>query len=279
MVKGRYSPSTAMRSLQEMLESLDSLLALDVARQQHAVSLSGRASEVARRLPLVHRTNKPGDDPTKWSEVLSRRKFIASAPCTGDREKAAGIPRAAYFLVGCGAYPDGLVGFVLDAPSVVTQPSSYTPFDSGSIEKYAVPRDPTLAAAWDGPAKDRFLAAHVGPGRELVSFSGPYLASHFHEPLSYVRGRQRSDPDFPAYHGLRSKVGDRRAWTLEVQVHEDVAFGAGGATLIEIVAARPAQVEDIPDDLVGITRVASPENEVLESIAEGIEARILAEVP
>jgi hypothetical protein len=268
-----------MRSLEEMLESLVSLLLLNDARQEHAVRSFGRASEVAQRLPLVHRTNKPGDEPAKWPEVLRSRTFAASAPCTGDREKAAGIPRAAYFFVGCGAYPDGLVGFVLDAPSVLTRASSYTPFDSGSIEKYSVPTEPTLAAAWDGPAKDRFLAAHVGPGRDLVSFSGPYLASHFHEPLSYVRRGQRSNPDFPAYHGLQCRVGDRRAWTLEVQVHEDVAFGAGGATLIEIVAARPAQVEDMPDDLVGITRVASLENEVLESIAEGIAARILAEVP
>ncbi len=268
-----------MRSLEEMLESLVGLLLLNDTRQEHAVRSFARASEVARRLPLVHRTNKPGDDPAKWSEVLRSRTFTASAPCTGDREKAAGIPRAAYFFVGCGAYPDGLVGFVLDAPSVLARPSSYTPFDSGSIEKYAVPSELTLAAAWDGPSRDRFLAAHMGLGHELVAFSGPYLASLFREPLEYVRSGQRSSPDFPAYHGLLSTNGDRRAWTLEVQVHEDIAFGAGGATLIEIVAARPAQVEDMPDDLVGITRVASPENEVLESIAEGIAARITAEVP
>lgn len=266
-----------MRPLDEMLETLARALLADGARQAHAVRLSARASEVARRLPLVHRTHKPGAE-ILWLDVLRSRAFAASEPCTGNRERAAGIPHAAYFFVGCGAYPDGLVGFVLDAPSVLTLPCSFTPFDSGSIEKHAVPSDPILAAAWDDLAKARFLAGHVGPGRELVAFSGPYLASHFHMPLGYVRGGQRSDPDFPAYHGLVSPSGDRRAWTLEVQVHEDVAFGAGGATLIEIVAARPALVEDMPDDLVGITRVASPENEVLESIAEGIAARITAGV-
>jgi hypothetical protein len=52
---------------------------------------------------------------SKWPEVLSRRAFAAREPCTGDREKVAGIPHAAYFFVGCGAYPDGLVGFVLQA--------------------------------------------------------------------------------------------------------------------------------------------------------------------
>ena len=49
--------------------------------------------------------------------------------------------------------------------------------------------------------------------------------------------------------------------------------------LVEIVAARQSLVEELPDDLVGLARVAMPENEVLESIAEGIESRITAEVP
>ena len=202
-----------MRPLEQMLESLELALHGDDARRAHAVRSFASASEVAQRLPLVHRTDKPGAEIT-WLEVLRSRLFVAGEPCTGDREKAAGIPRSAYFFVGCGAYPDGLVGFVLDAGSVLTRPASYTPFDSGSIEKYAVPAEPTLAATWDGPAKDRFVADHAGIGHELVAFSGPYLASHFHEPLAYVRGGQRSDPDFPTYHGLRSTGGDRRAWTL-----------------------------------------------------------------
>lgn len=158
-----------MRPLEQMLESLELALRGDDARRAHAGRSFASASEVAQRLPLVHRTDKPGAEIT-WLEVLRSRLFVASEPCTGDREKAAGIPRSAYFFVGCGAYPDGLVGFVLDAGSVLTLPASYTPFDSGSIEKYAVPAEPALAAAWDGPAKDRFLADHAGIGHELVAF-------------------------------------------------------------------------------------------------------------
>ena len=266
-----------MRCLAEMLEPLTRVLHGDAARQTHANVLSGLANKVAQQLPLVHRTCKHGAEAT-WREVLRTRTFAVREPCTGDREKAAGIPRAVYFFLGCGPYPEGLLGFVIDAPSTLARPASYTPFDTGSIEAHAVPTEPALAAEWDGPSKDRFLADHVGTGSELAAFSGAYLAAHFLEPMTYIRSKQCSDPDFPAYHGLRSTTGDRRAWTIEVQAHEDVAFGAGGGTLLEIVAARRALVEDLPDDLVGLARVAVPENGILESIADGIAERITAGV-
>jgi hypothetical protein len=263
-----------MRTLAEMLEPLIDTVVGDDARHGSALASYERAGEVARRLPLVHRTYKPGSE-TQWLDVLKVRRFAANEPCTGDREKAAGIPRAAYFFLGCGAYPDGLVGFVLDAPSVLARPASYTPFDSGSIEKYAVPVDPTRAATWDKAAKDRFLVDHAGTGADLTGFAAPYLASHFREPSTYVRLGQHSAPDFTPYHGLASMSGDRRDWTIEVQVHEDVPFAAG-ATLREIVVARPALIEDLPEDLKRLARVASPEDEVLSSIAQSIDAQIAA---
>jgi len=247
----------------------------DDVRQENAWSTYKQADQVARLLPLVHRTCKDGDE-SKWHEVLATRRFEAREPCTGDREKAAGIPRAAYFFLGCGAYPDGLVGFVLDAAAVLRRPASYTPFDSGSIEKYAVPADPMKEAAWDGAAKDRFLADHVGVGVQVAAFAGTYLAAHFRDPLTYVRMGQRGRPEFDAYHGLQSTSGDRRAWTIEVQAHEDVPFPEGSDIVTEIVAARQTLVEELPDDLVAIARVARATDEVLESLAEGIATRIAA---
>jgi hypothetical protein len=267
----------ALRVVTEMLETLVSRIEGDELRQENVWRSHSRACEVGRRLPLVHRTCKPGAE-TLWHAVLNERKFAAREPCT-DREKAVGIPRAAYFFVGCGAYPDGLVGFVLDAPSVLARPASFTPFDSGSIEKYSAPADPAALAGWDGAAKDRFLAEHVGAGSDVPVFAGPYLSSHFRDAYDYVRRPQHATPDFAAYHGLSSGTGDRRAWTIEVQVHEDVTFGVGDPVLVEIVAARQSLVEELPDDLVGLARVAIPENEVLENIGEGIASRILSEVP
>ncbi len=265
-----------MRPLAQMLDSLVSPLLRDDARQEHAMLSFARASEVAGRLPLVHRTCKLGSE-SLWLEVLRTRRFVANEPCTGDREKAAGIPLAAYFFLGCGAYPDGLVGFVLDTPSVLALPASYTPFDSGSIEKYAVPdgRGSDLGRSGAGSLPLRARGGRGGCRGVRRALSRGALSRR---PGLRALG-QHSIPDFPAYHGLQSTSGDRRAWTIEVQVHEHVAFGAGGATLTEIVAARQALVEDLPDDPVALARVATVENEVLESIAEGIATRIAAAVP
>jgi hypothetical protein len=268
-----------MRPLSAMLDSLVRPLLDDEVRLANAMASYTRASEVGRRLPLVHRTCKP-DAEADWLDVLRSRRFTAREPCTV-REKAAGIPAAAYFFLGCGAYPDGLVGFVLDGPSVLTRPGTYVPFDSGGIdhEKHAVPTAPAQAAAWDEAAKDRFLADHLGAGDDVAAFAGPYLAAHFREPMTYVRCGQYGVPDFPVYHGLRSPNDDRRSWTIEVHVHEHVPFGSGSGMLTEIVAARWSLVEELPEDLKGFARVATMENEVLESIAEGIAERIGAEVP
>jgi len=263
-----------------MLETLVLRALEDDKRHENAWHSFVRASEVGRRLPLVHRTSKSGTD-TKWFDILRTRSFVADTPCTGARELAAGIPRAAYFFLGAGAYPKGLVAFVLDPSSVLNQPSSYTPFDSGSVDNpaFLCPIDAASAAAWDVPARDRFLTTHVGAGVEVLGFAGPYLATHFVDPFSYVRAPQISSPDFAPYHGMYSPNGDRRAWTIEVQVHHDVMFGAGGATLTEIVVARKMLLEDLPDDLISLARVATPENDVLGSVATGIASSITAEVP
>ncbi len=191
----------------------------------------------------------------------------------GEREKAAGVTRAAYFFLGCGAYPDGPLAFVFDAEAVLARPASFTPFDSGSIERYSEPREPRLLARWDGAAKDRFFTQHLGWGHDLVSFSAAFIAAHFHEPFDYVTRGHRSEPDFPTYHGLVSHSSDRRVWTIEVQAHDDVPLTLRQPGVCDIVAARPSLLEELPDDLMARARVAKVENEVLESIAERILER------
>lgn len=267
-----------LRDLQQMWQGLALAIEGDETRAANVYACHDEACAIGRRLPLVHRTCKP-DAEMPWTQVLDERAFAALPPCTGSCEQAAGIPRAAYFFLGCGAYPEGLVGFVLEAPSVLLRyPASYTPIDTGSLGRYVAPRDPAQAASWDDDAKARFLLDHLGQGREVTHFAGPYLAAHFEEPMTYVQRGQYSTPDFPAYHGLESTNGDRRAWTIEVQVHANVRFGRGGANLTEIVVARPSLVEELPDDLKGFARVAMVENEVLDSIAEGITKRIGEEI-
>jgi hypothetical protein len=62
-----------------------------------------------------------------------------------------------------------------------------------------------------------------------------------------------------------------------VQVHDDVPFVAGAAVLHEIVVARPALMEDLPEDLKDLARVA--DGDVLATIAQGIEARMSGGAP
>ena len=195
----------------------------------------------------------------------------------GDRERNAGVARAAYFFLGCGAYPDGPVAFVFDADTVLSRSASFTPFDSGSIERHAEPANAGLRASWDSTAKDHFLAEHLGHGFDVVPFASAFIAAHFRDPVDYVTRGHGSEPDFPAYHGLASAAADRRAWTIEVQAHHDVPLTLGRPGVCDIVAARPSLLEELPDDLVASARVARAENEVLESIAERIVEQIQRE--
>jgi len=266
-----------MRTLEDMLGSLASAIVKDEAQHENAWDALPRANEVAQRLPLVHRTCTSGAE-ADYHALLRVRRFVAGPPCT-ERERAAGIPNAVYFFLGSGAFPDRLVGFVLDTETVLRRPASYNPFDSGSLDKYAVPADPMREASWDAAARDRFLSEHLGRGQDVAAFAGPYLAAHFREPMTYVRLGQHAPPEFPAYHGLKSKTGDRRAWTIEVRAHEDVPFPPGSGVIKEIVAARETYVEDLPDDLVARARLATAPDRVLESIAERIEMALEAEVP
>lgn len=240
-------------------------------RHGNAWAQLDRAREIAEQLPLVHRTCKRGSY-RSLGELLQSRRFVARAPATGVRELAAGIPRAAYFFLGCGAYPLGRIGFVLDADLVLSRPSSFTPIDSGSLQKHASPADPERA--WDDAAKQQFLSEHLGRGADVRLFAGPYLATHFRDPAHYLFRPQQSKPDFNAYHGLSS--GDRRDYTIEVQAHQDVPLEVSDGSVLEIVVADEDLLEDLPDELLDRVRVVSAENEVLEAIADGISRRMQA---
>jgi hypothetical protein len=127
---------------------------------------------------------------------------------------------------------------------------------------------------WDDESKKRHLEEHLGSGADVDQFIGPYLAAHFRDPRSYVRLPQQSAPDFPPYHGLASKNGDRRAWTVEVRVHEDINITPDGLILEEIWLDGHDLFDELPDDFKGMARV-SPDEERLEvAVAARIEERL-----
>lgn len=265
-----------VRELSEMVAPLIATAMADPERHGNAWARHEDAQQIARQLPLVHRTCKPGSE-HEIGELMRLRRLIARHPCTGTREVTAGIPRALYFFLGCGAYPEGVIGFVFHPKAVLSGPASYTPLDSGSLENHASPSDPSRP--WDDAAKQQFLDDHLGRGQEVAEFAAPYLATHFRQPMHYVEREQKSEPDFAAYHGLVNSEGDRRAYTIEVQAHDDVPLDLDESSLLELVVARESLLAEIPRDMIGRARIASAENEVRAGIAEGISRRMTKGTP
>ncbi len=161
------------------------------------------------------------------------------------------------------------MAFLAEATALGTIPASYSPFDTGSLRGHACPRDPEKA--WGDADKDRFLAEHLGCGGDAPDFAADYVAAHFHDPVDYVRRSQHSEPDFPVYHGLASKNGDRRAWSIEVQLHDDLPLD--DQHLESIVLGEHDLLADIPDELIAKSVVAvDPSNigsEVTKRILSG----------
>ena len=107
----------------------------------------------------------------------------------------------------------------------------------------------------------------------LQAFAGPYVAAHFNQPASYVSRPQRSVTDFDVYHRLRSTTGDRRAWTIEVRLHDNVRLDLPGGTLLHIVLANRALEADVPDHLLEYVTIAEADPD-----SEGDVARTVAEL-
>lgn len=157
------------------------------------------------------------------------------------------------------------------APRIVAAgASTFTPYDTGALKKVLRPADGS--AVWNDEARSMHLAAHLGRGGDVAAFTGPYLAAHFDDPYEYVRRDQASQPDYPPYHGLVG--GDRRGWTIEIQVHTDVELAPDGLLLEEIWLDGQDLLDEIPDDFRRISRIP-PEGQPLEiAIARRIEEKL-----
>lgn len=147
--------------------------------------------------------------------------------------------------------------------------ASYTPFDTGSLDKHTRPRDP--AQVWEDSDRQAFLAAHLGHGADAVDFAAIYLAAHFVDVADYVRRPQRSAPDRPVYHGLECVNGDRRSWSIEVQLHGDVPLDTEHVD--KLVLGQHDLFADIPDELTAKVVVAEDEG----ALAATIHRLILSE--
>jgi hypothetical protein len=250
--------ASAMQPLETMLAPIQRALRGDALRASAAGKGRVAAVALSQRLPLVHRTITTDGPPL--AELLSARRLTARTPCTA-REVQCGIPRAVYFFLGCGAYPEGAVAFLASSALLQALSATFTPFDTGSLEKHATRRD---IPSWDPPDKDGFLREHLGGGADALGFSAEYIAAHFRDPADYVLRPQQSEPDFPAYHGLTSKSGDRRAWSIEVQLHDDLPLDP--EHIDAIVLGQPDLLADIPDELVESVVIAEAEGSITPTI-------------
>ena len=248
-----------MQPLDAMRGRIEETSASDVARGRAADTGRAAAETLAGSLPLTHRTVTSGG-PTLL-EILESKSLLATRPCT-EREVECGIDRAVYFFLGCAAYPDGAVTFLVAQDVLQRVRGSFSPFDSGSLSDHARPSDP--GAGWDEADKQAFLALHLGPGTDAVSFCGTYMAAHFHDPTDYVRFGQQSVPDFPAYHGLASGCEDRRAWSIEVRLHADVELNDENTEAIVIGSSD--LLVDFDDDLFGKVVVAEDEGSITSMV-------------
>ncbi len=241
-----------MNPIDALRDAIAAVIGADDERAQRAATARPDAGRLAPTLPLVHRA--PADH---LDAIFAAGHLAAPAPCTA-AEAQCGIPRAVYFFLGCVAYPAGVVAFLARPDVLARLPASFTPFDTGSLNGYARPLDTRLP--WDADDRLSFLAGHLGKGPDTAAFAVDYLAGHFADVDDYVRRAQVSEPDDPPYHGLASTSGDRRAWTIEVQLHADLPVDAGH--LQTIVLAQADLLADIPDDLVELLVIA--ENDELE---------------
>ena len=236
------------QEISELLVEIERAVEKDEGERRTASSAGlAAARALAATMPLVHRTGRRDKNPP-WTEILKGRAFRAS-PSVTEEEEGCGWPPSVYFFLGVAAYPKGSIAFLLEQDALGSQAGTFSAFDSGALSRgHIVPRDTTLP--WSLDDRIRHLDRHSGSVTAVRDFAGPYIASHFRDPSSYVSLPQESEPDFDAYHGLRSTNGDRRAWTIEVRLHGDVPVSPGRDKLRAIVLANRALESDVPDDFV-----------------------------
>jgi hypothetical protein len=250
-----------------LLERLEQAVGPSGERRDSYTSTSPQAQHIADRLPLVHRTASDTPGARDWRQIFEHSTLKAE-PVPTDHERRAGRATSVYFFLGAGAYPSGQIALLLEPAEVlryVTE-ASFTPYDTGGM-CYCTPD-------WDSDRRFRHLTDYTGNAKEVGSFAGPYLAAHFRDPRGYVRAAQKSVPDFPCFHALVGD-GDRRAWTIEIQAHEDVTITSEAPLLRQLLVVGTHKLLELPDEYIARAHVlpdSSPENIIYKEIASTIEA-------
>lgn len=268
-----------VQSCARLLRDLGDACVDDESRRDALAHGHERARQLLPHLPWIHRTGRAG---ASWRQIFAERLLRPSRVTA--HELADGREASVYFFLGACAFPRGnlVLVFRADDPPL-RERATFSPFDTGALTDFVA-----LTAAhphcssyepWTSAAdRCRCLQDHTGSARDLDEFVPAYLAAHFHDAQTYVRRPQQSAPDFAPYHGLRSTSGDRRVWTVEVQVH-----GAQGVAiderLLEVVVRGKDRFDALPGAIKDRAYLLAEDEDADEdgdSLAERCGQRICA---
>lgn len=238
--------------LDELLGRLGTCLATDASRAEAAAASRSDAMRLAPQLPWIHRTGHAGSP--GWRAIFQRRRLAAGAMEPDSLEREIGWDKVVFCFVAAPAYPKG--GVALIVHGLDRTDTTFAPFDTGAVAQggHLIPCD---GRPWDRPDRVATLRSHIGVAENLDPFVGELIATHLRDPMDYVRRQQKSLPDFPTFHGLISPCGDRRAWTVEVQVHADVPLHPDQVKCI--VIDQNFEDLEIPDGLLDRVALYDPQ--------------------
>ena len=255
-----------------LLAELDSLCATEANREACRLAASDTARRLARHLPWMHRTGRAHSGPaaatgpaTSWRTIFTTARIAPSE--VKPHEALDGRSVSVYFFVGACAFPKGNI-------VLICQPSrpdwllraTFTPFDTGSLAGPASldPANPAhdRYAPWTVSEHCRYLQDYSGSAPGLEAYLPVYLAAHFHQPQDYVTRPQVSAPDLAPYHGLRSASGDRRTWTVEVQLHGEAGADLDSETVLEVFVLGKDRFDALPATFKGLARLLEEDDGV-----------------
>lgn len=221
-----------------------------------------RASDLASRLPLVHRT---GQDGQRWQSIFLEGRLAGVTPGTRWEREMLGVDKAVYFFWGCGAYPKGTVALLLEGvPSGIR--CTATPFDTGGCgHGYFLRAGLPLSEDEIELTLDRFT---LDDGARVSEYGAHYIADLFDDPLDYVRLPQQAPSQYPPIHELASPTDERRAWSIEIRFHGDVPVPP--EQLRKVVVKGRDRFLELPPHYRRIAAVSSPEDDFDQAIAKQV---------
>lgn len=225
-----------------------------------------QAHGVAARLPFVHRTGRAG---RPWQSIFENGRLDGDTPGTRWERDTLGIQAATYFFWGYGAYPHGTVALLLERLPTDSRCTA-TPFDTGGCEAgYFVRADCDLSEDERRATLDQFM---LDDGTYIPEYGARYIADIFDDPLEYVRRPQYSQPDRLPIHGLVSTSDDRRAWTIEAQVHGDVLVPP--ERLLRVVLRSRELYRNLPEGYRRLAVVPARSDDFGQGIADEVLAHL-----